>query len=310
MDLAVFAPTELVAVVRALRDVARTNEVLSGSEADFIAAIAAMHDMTVDPSSLASITPEELARIVTDPHKRKRVIQLLIVIALVDGEGNAAAAEDLLTTYAQALGEDDRGLTVLREVASGHLMLVRFDMLRRIRPILFRGDVLGSLGSMALASIAGEDRSTAERYRALATYPEGTLGRVLFDGWREHGFPIPGEKGGLPERGVFHDVGHVLSGYGVDPPGEIRQAAFQAGFIRTEGFAFLLFAILQFHLGIRITPIAKGERGHFDAKAVLRAAQRGAACTVDLSNPEEWDFWSVAHVPVDELRDRYGVPAP
>lgn len=308
MDLVVFDAAELVAVCRALRDVAQTNAKFSDQEAELIAAVGSIHDVAIDPQGLAPISPEELARAVVAPHKRKRALQLLIVMSLVEGEATRAA-EERVSRFAEAFGLDERGLGVVRELAEGHVMLARFDMVRRLRGTLARGDVLGNLKSMATAAILGEDRTTAEKYRALADYPEGTLGRVLYDSWREHGFALPGERGAIPERGVFHDVGHLLSGYGVDPAGEIRQAAFQAGFIREDGFAFLLFAILQFHIGVRITPIAKAERGFFDAKAVFRAAARGAACKVDLSDPEQWDFWSVANVPVAELRERYGVPA-
>jgi hypothetical protein len=38
------------------------------------------------------------------------------------------------------------------------------------------------------------------------------------------------------ERGIFHDVGHVLAGHPTDARGEIQQAAFQAGFTRKDGF--------------------------------------------------------------------------
>jgi len=309
MDLIVFNPTELTAVARALRDVAQTNSVFSGSEAEFIEALAAMHDVSLDPQALSAIEPAELARVVVEPHKRKRALQLLIVMSLVDGEAHPDS-DAKLARFAQALDlESERGLDVVREVAEGQLLLARFDMVRRLSKPLLRGEVLPTLMSMATAAVFGEDHEVAEKYRALATYPEGSLGRTLYDSWREHGFGLPGEKGSMPERGVFHDVGHILSGYGVDPAGEIRQAAFQAGFIRTDGFAFFLFALLQFHLGVRITPIAKGERGYFNAKDVLRAAQRGAACSVDLSDPTSFDFWSVATVPVVELRERYGIPA-
>ena len=74
----------------------------------------------------------------------------------------------------------------------------------------------------------------------------------------------------------------MLSGYGTDPEGEIQQAAFEAGFKRSDGFFFLLFGVLQFHLGVRVTPVAKAQRGLFDVKRVLRATERGAACKVDL----------------------------
>jgi len=306
MDLVVFDKTELVAAARALRTVAEVNSVFAGEEIDLIEAIAALHDVVLDPRALAPITPEELARTIMDPHKRKRALQLLIVMSLVEGEANRAS-DAPLASFAKALDVDERALDVVREVAADHLLLARFDMVRRLSSSLFRGEVLSTVKSLATSTLFGEDRAVAEKYRALATYPEGTLGRVLYDSWQEHGFGVPGERGSMVERGVFHDVGHILSGYGVDPAGEIRQAAFQAGFIRNDGFAFLLFAILQFHLGVRITPIAKGERGHFDAKAVLRAAKRGAACKVDLSDPSQWDFWKDAMTPVAELRARYGI---
>jgi hypothetical protein len=307
MDLVVFNATEIVAVSRALRDVAQTNSVFSSQEADFIVAIAAMHGVLLDPHALDPITPADLARAVTDPHKRKRALQLLIAMALVEGEARSDS-EEALARFASALGVEERALGVVRDLAEGDLLLARFDMIRRMRGTLLRDRTLSTLRSMATAALLGEDHELAEKYRVLARYPEETLGRVLFDSWREHGFAIPGEKGAMPERGIFHDVGHILSGYGVDPFGEIRQGAFQAGFVRKDGFAFFLFAILQFHVGVRITPIAKAEHGYFDAKGVLLAAARGAACTVDLSDPEQWDFWSVADVPVATLRKRYGIP--
>jgi hypothetical protein len=307
MDLVVFSPAELVAVAGALRAVARTGSAFSPREADFVAAIGALHGVVLEPHALASVAPDALARVVTDPHRRKRALQLLVVMSLVDGEARQDC-EHALSLFASALEVDEAALAVIREVSEGHFLLARFDMIRRLRGTLLRDRTIETLKSMATAAILGEDHAIAEKYRALATYPEGTLGRVLFEGWRKHGFKLPGEKGGMPERGVFHDVGHILSGYDVDPEGEIRQGAFQAGFVRNDGFGFLLFAILQFHVGVKITPIAQAEKGFFDVADVLRAVARGAACNVDLSDPEQWDFWSVAHLPVDELRARYGVP--
>ena len=120
-------------------------------------------------------------------------------------------------------------------------------------------------------------------------------------------FGVPGEKGGIPERMVFHDFGHVLAGYDTRPEGEIQQGAFQGGFVREDGFAFLMFAIIQFHLGVKVTPVADSQIGLFDVPKVLRAAHRGAACKVDLS--DHWDPFAVADVPVEQLRAEYGIPA-
>ena len=74
---------------------------------------------------------------------------------------------------------------------------------------------------------------------------------------------------------------------------------------------FLLFGILQFHLGLRITPVAHGQHGHFSVPDVLRALARGAACRIDFS--DHFDFFRYAAQPLAALRAEWGVsplPAP
>lgn len=100
----------------------------------------------------------------------------------------------------------------------------------------------------------------------------------------------------------------MLSGYATDPAGEIQQAAFQAGFVRKDGFVFLFFGIVQFHLGIKVTPVAEPARGHFDIEKVLVALARGASCEQDLS--DRWDFWSAASRPLAQLRSELGITPP
>ena len=156
----------------------------------------------------------------------------------------------------------------------------------------------------ARATLGGEDAAVAARYQAFETSAPGTFGRAIYDHFRGNGFAFPGEKNGVGAM-VFHDIGHVLSGYGVEPHDEIQQAAFQAGFTRHDGFLFLLFGILQFHLGLRITPVAKGQRGLFDVKAVLRALERGAACRVDLA---QFDHFAYTAMPLDAVRAKLGIP--
>jgi hypothetical protein len=305
MDLRVFDPVELVAVARALRDITLENGVFTEAERDFVEGVARLHGVVLDAQALRPITLAELSAAVRDPHKRKRAVQLAMVASLIEGVPGDAT-EHALDELARALDVTDAGTRVVREIAHGHVTLARLDMGRRLGAALFHERPLMDLARTVLAAVGLTDESLAERYRSLGRYEPGTLGRALFDHYREHGFPLPGEEKGAPERIIFHDVGHVLSGYGVDPRGEIQQAAFQAGFMRHDGFVFFLFGVLQFHIGIKITPIAEGEHGYFDVKKVLRAAERGAACNVDLTH--DWDLWDVAHIPVDELRRRYAIP--
>jgi hypothetical protein len=306
MDLAVFDPQELVAVARALRDVGQENGTFTEAERDLVEGIARIHRVVLDASALPPITPAELAAALRSPHQRKRAVQLAIVMSLVEGTPTAAT-ERAVAELARALDVSDGGLRVMRELVHGHVTLARFDMGRRIVGAVARNQsVAGVLRTFLPTLGLGTSEATADRYRALGACAPGTVGRAFHDHYREHGFAFPGEKNAIPERAVFHDVGHLLSGYGVDPAGEIQQASFQAGFMRNDGFVFLLFGILQFHVGIKVTPIAAAESGFFDVKRVLRAVERGAACTVDLT--DGFDLFAVADVPLDELRVRYGVP--
>lgn len=306
MDVKVFESHELLPVLRALRDVALANGELSPAEADFIEGVARLHGRSVVARDLLSIEAHEVARAVVDPQRRKRVVQLAIVTSLIESDADPRGS-DAVRYLADALEVPEAGLSVLSSVTHGRAMQARFDVLRRMRHFVERSTGRGMF-SLAVPALLGlnEDAEVAARYWALGKLPGGSLGKALYDHYREHGFALPGEKHGVPEQMLFHDIGHVFSGYGVDPQGEIQQAAFQAGFVRTDGFLFLLFGILQFHLGLRITPIAKSEHGYFDVDKVLRAVARGAACRVDFS--DGFDFFAHAAQPLAELRLRFGIP--
>jgi hypothetical protein len=305
MDITLFKTHELPLVLGALRSVAQANGQFTEAEAALIEGLAELHGGRLDAEALPRVSPEQLACILTDPHRKKRAVQLAIITSLVEGQPTEESSQ-AVAHLARALDVDEQGLRVLDRVAHERSLLARLDMIRRVRRFATQGGP-GFL-RIALPSLLGfgRDDAVAARYQALADLPPGTLGRNLYDHYREHGFALPGEKGGLPELMLFHDIGHIISGYDVDPQGEIQQAAFQAGFARTDGFTFLLFGILQFHIGLRITPVARSEQGYFDVPKVLRALARGAACTVDFS--DHFDFFAHAHEPVAVLRERWGVP--
>lgn len=309
MDLQVLRADEIPVALRALREVVAANGTVTPAEARFIEVIAELHGTQADVEALRPIAPDEVARVITDPHRRKRVVQLAMIAAMV--EGDVTALENAaVRRLARALDVDEKGLKVLEDVTGNHRLLTRFDMTRRIMG-KFGGQAYADEGVTGVRKLlmpftGGEDPEVAWKYKSLGLLPAGTLGREFWEHCTRHRFSFPGEKGGIPERLVFHDFGHVLAGYGTDPEGEIQQGAFQAGFIREDGFVFLLFVVIQFHLGIKVTPVTGGVTGLFDAGKVMRAVQRGAACKVDLS--DHWDFFSVAARPVAELRAEYGIP--
>jgi hypothetical protein len=305
MEIKVFAPHELVAVLGALRNVASANDRFTDAERALLEGVARIHGLDIAAEDLAPISFDEVARIVVDPHRRKRVVQLAMVTALVEGTPSADT-EKAVRALASALALDEEGLDVLYQVAHGRALLARLDMFRRFSRFLRSAKGFPGILKFALPlmGVAGGDEAMAARYRALGECAPGTLGRAVFDHFVENEFKFPGELGGFAL--AFHDVGHVLSGYDTDPQGEIQQAAFQAGFARRDGFTFLLFGILQFHVGMRITPVAKGYLGLFDVPLVLAALDRGASCKVDLS--EGFDVFARKDRPLDDVRAELGIP--
>jgi ubiquinone biosynthesis protein Coq4 len=310
MDLVVLSETEAPFALRALRDVVASNRTITPAERRFIEVVAELHGTTVDVDALSSIVPGEVAEAIREPHQRKRVVQLATIAAMVEGDVTPAEAA-AVRTLADALDVEEAGLKVLDEIAADHQLLTRFDMMRRIMGKFgtkaYQEEGFAGVRKMLAMFGVGEDPQVAWKYKQLGLLPEGTLGREFWEHCTKNRFSLPGEKGGIPERMVFHDFGHVLAGYDTRPESEIQQGAFQGGFVREDGFAFLMFVVIQFHLGLKVTPVTDGQVGLFDVPKVLRAAQRGAACKVDLS--DRWDPFAVADAPLEQIRSEYGIPA-
>jgi hypothetical protein len=307
MDIAVFQPHELPIALGAVRAV---DPEPTPAQDRFLAAIARLHRASLDPRALPAPSPAETADAIFDPHRRKRLLQLALVMTTIDGN---VARETVANVagLARALGVDEGGVSTLHRLASHHDVLVRFDLMRRVGGRLvgtaWRDEGWSGVGKVLSTAFGGkDDPELARRYNRLGLLPEGTFGRALWEHWISRDFAMPGQKNGIPEIAIFHDLGHVLAGYDTDPESELQQAAFQAGFVRNDGFMFLLFAIAQFHLGIKITPVADAEVGYLDIDKVMTALARGAACNVDLS--DHWDCWAHFPRPLEDVRAELCIP--
>ena len=309
MDISTFSLEELPIALGAIRAVEPEP---SAAQDHFLEVVAKLHRTTIDPFALPIPTMEETAQAITDPHRRKRLLQLAMVNTMIDGEVGTMGAANV-NKLATTLGVDERGVSTLKRMAAHHDFMARFDMIRRVggrimKPAWEKEGVSGVAKILAAMNGRGvEDPDLARRFNRLGLLPEGTFGRALWHHNVSRDFGFPGQRGGIPLVAVFHDLGHILSGYDTDAPGEIQQGAFQAGFVRSDGFMFLFFAIAQFHLGLKITPVADPFRGLFDADKVFTALARGAACKIDLS--DNWDFWPYLPRPLDEVRAELGIPA-
>jgi len=307
-------PPELVQYgLRAMKVVATADGRFDDRERAVLEAARDALGSTLDLDELAPIEPAELAAALPAEALRKQLVAGLIVVALADEDASPAEA-DAIERFATALGVDSPYVKNLRRLAEGHTMIMRFDLVRRAWALPKMAEQVRAQGITwlirALAALAGikEDVALAERYRALEHAPAGSLGRGYFDFIRSNNFALPGEKGSPPEPISLHDLTHTLTGYDTDAAGELQIAFFHAGCKKVDPFFFTFFAILQFHLEVRITPVAPGMRGHFDPARALAAMTRGARCTIDPL--EGWDPWTVMDEPLAELRRRYDIELP
>lgn len=296
--------------LRAMKTIAMADGVLNESERHMLSSVQKVIGTTYDIEELTPITPLELAQAFPDPQLRKQLVQGLLVVSLIDGKPDEAEV-NLVEQFAQELEVSALETKNIRHVLNREILQLRLDLVRRfwLRPKI--NELWNKEGIKGLSKfIRGmmgkyENKELAARYQALEQYPAGSLGRSYYEYCRANGFPLPGEKSGSPEQILFHDCAHILSGYGTTPEEEVQVACFSAGFQRREPWLFVFFVLLQFHVGIRMTPITTARTGMFDPLKAMIAIRRGAAMNIDLNNG--WDYWPVMGEQVEELRRRYNI---
>ena len=219
--------------------------------------------------------------------------------------------------FADALDIAEPVLSDLRLLADHHMTIFKLDLLRRghigdiMRNELALKGPLGFAKSVLRMRGLMEDPALAARYRAWGKLPEGTLGRSLFDFYNQHGFTFPGERGGFPEAGLYHDFSHLLGGYTTEPDGEVEVGSFISGFKRERSFYVVLFVALIFSAGVNMRPtptdfVTAGLLGKPGmAERMFAAIERGSKVNVDLS--DKWDYWAWIELPIDEVRQRMNI---
>lgn len=305
-------PAIAEAGLRALKTVALVDGEVHPLERDLLESLQRFVLGTqLDVDALTPIEPGELAAAIPEGPFRTRIVEGCIFMTLVDGEAGAAEVK-LVDAFADALGVEDRSQQTLHRYVDGSLRLLRFDLLRRFiaadrlkHEWQERG--LRGLWRLALTAMRGGDPALAARYDALQELPDGTLGREYHRFIRANEFSLPGEPGSPPEVMVFHDCTHVLTGYGTSPVEETQIAAFHAGNRGHDKFGVMMFLLMQFHLGVRITPVTDGLEGVVVPHLVLDAFERGTHLTRDLST--SWEPQLDFERSVDEIRREFNIPA-
>jgi ubiquinone biosynthesis protein Coq4 len=150
------------------------------------------------------------------------------------------------------------------------------------------------------------DPDLAWRYKSLGLLPEGTFGRAYWKHMTERRFSFPGEVMGFPAELAKHDLAHVVGDYDTDPLGECEVVAFISGFMKTDPFSYLFMIFAHMQLGVNIFDGTPVEHMLIPADRVVNALERGARVKRDLYDPS-WDYWADFPLPIEEVREKYGV---
>jgi hypothetical protein len=267
-----------------------------------------------DIDALEPIVPEALAEAVVRPELRTQLVNGMVVLSLAAGAPPPQQVE-LVRSFAAALDIASPALRLIRHLANHDLLLYKLCMMRNshMRDVFkdqlhYHGGVTGLIKNVMTLTGVMEDAKLAARYRALEQLPDGTVGKRFWQHYHDNGFGFPGEKGGFPEAGVYHDFTHVLAGYNTTGEGETLVAAFIAGFRQgrpDHGLFSALFGLSLFSAGVNVTPIGvtprTGAVGNV-AEQFFIAIQRGSQMEVDLS--DNWNYWEWVEVPLPEARQR------
>ncbi len=200
MDIRIFPEEELPVALGAVRAV---DAVPTREQDRFLRVIGRLHGVAITPGRLPAPTPAQTAAAITDPHRRKRLLQLAVVMTMIDGKvwrSPVARVAEL----SRALEIEERAVRTLVDLAAEHRLLVRADLMRRIMG-RFVSDAWHDEGLDGVQKMIaplffhrGGDAELARRYQQLGSLPEGSFGRTLWVHNRTRGFAFPGEEGGIP----------------------------------------------------------------------------------------------------------------
>ena len=250
------------------------------------------------------------------PSARERValLQGLVLIAAIEGSVDPAA-EGWILDAARELGVRSHWVDLLPALRRRRVWSIKRQLYARSpdgRRILARTWSEDGIAGMARALLfvvgVEQDRVLAARFRSLGSLPNGSFGRAFFDHIESRGLSFPGERGGVPEKMVHHDLMHVLNGYDTDAAGECELAAFYAAFADGDAFTFLMTALATFQLGLAVSPaIVEVTTGAFDPHRMIAAFLRGRRLRADVMG--RWDYWPLLELDLAEARARLGVGA-
>jgi hypothetical protein len=284
-----------------------------------------MTGLPADLDACGPITATEFAEALAPRNLafRSRIVQVMLLCALVLRPLPEDVAERV-GEYARELCVDDGMVEVAQRFAGGSLGLAALDFERNGYTSTWDHDEAHALHTSSELQSAWDvcvtDAALAERWSALEHLDPGSLGRRVWEMYQARGFEFPGTVGSAPPLLAQHDWVHVLADYGTTVESEVEVFGFIArANDDMHAFSLLAMVISLFETGYLSSGagLFESDPGHFAdnpglAPRLADAMRRGALSrdTVTGSDSVDYlrfDWFSVAHLPLDEVRRRFSV---
>jgi hypothetical protein len=271
----------------------------------------------VDPSTATPIDAAAFAAGLARRNRafRTRVVQVMLLAELILRPLPADVAARV-EAFAGELGIDDDMLDVARRYSAGSLELAEVDFARNGYLASIGPERLHALHTSGLADAWGQvvdDPGLAVQWQSLGELPVGTLGRGVYDFYRDRGFAFPGRPGSAPPLLAQHDWVHVLAGYGTALESEIEVFGYMSrANDDPRAFSLLAMVVSLFETGYltRGAGLFEADAGHLHSRAMTvrlaDAMRRGALCTGS-HDFLELDWFALADRPLTVVRDEVGL---
>jgi hypothetical protein len=264
----------------------------------------------LDLSTVSALGPEQTAEVLRSPAARRCFHELLVALEACRHPISEAQVSSV-ETYLGALGVEGPERQILRDLVDKGTEIAADDFQRFLR---------SNLADRAEPSLRGRtvpvdaaEPELAVKLDQLHDLPKGTLGWSYIEFYRRHRILTPGtEASWMNHFFVAHDMTHVIAGIEPTGPGELALSAFQMAMNDNEVNRSALLASLIVHeVGIGNAGKLTSESGTLaDGSAAELFGQelaRGAQCSADFSLV---DHFELAALPLNEVRDRFGVMPP
>lgn len=256
------------------------------------------HPEITDEEQNVHIKPPDLAAAMTDDEHKERAAQLIALMPYASRPYSDAKTY-ISEKFIEAIGENMHRMEDFIGARQKHSQNLEYCALRKMgRDVFPYLDPDGQYKEiMKLLQDAEGDPAELERYKSLAGYPKGSLGKAFSDFYAQFDWPLPGDPLWISEDlTVRHDLIHVLCGYDISINGEFAVSAFASG--NSERFNWMI-AMLGF------TPPYVSTGQGLQPTDFTSAYMRGVNATH--SFVDTWEFWPVMEHQVDDLRKEYQI---